>query len=100
MNLFRSIESKVNAGDILDEESLEEEEDADDSTIMRQRQLELLDNKGKVIEDEIVSNVDNFHMLKNIKMPTDTENFSEDREDCDQSEEEDIDKYFQCGCNI
>ena len=99
MILFRSIESKVNAGDILDEESLEEE-DADDSTIMRQRHSELLENRGKVVEDEIVSDVDNVHKLRNIKMPTDTENFSEDREDYDESEEEDIDKYFQCGCNI
>ena len=100
MILFRSIESKVNAGEILDEESLEEEDDADDSTIMRQRHQELLENREKVKEDEIVYKVDNVHMLKNIKMPTDTENFSEDRENYDDSEEEDIDKYFQCGCNI
>ena len=99
MILFRSIESKVNAGEILDEESLEEEDDADDST-MRQRHHELLENREKVKEDEIVYNVDNVHMLKNIKMPTDTENFSEDRENYDDSEEEDIDKYFQCRCNI
>ena len=99
MILFRSIESKVNAGDILDEESLEEE-DADDSTIMRQRHQKLLENRGKVIEDEIVSNVDNVHMLRNIKMPTDIETFSEDMEENEESEEEDIDKYFQCGCNI
>ena len=47
MILFRSIESKVNAGEILDEESLEEEDDADDST-MRQRHHELLENREKV----------------------------------------------------
>ena len=100
MILFRSIESKVNAGEILDEESLEEDDDADDSTIMRQRHHELLENIEKVKEDEIVCKVDNVHMVENIKMPTDTENFSEDRESYDDSEEEDIDKYFQCRCNI
>ena len=91
--LFRSLETKVITGDTLDEES-QEEEDIGDATTMKQKQQETNENRNTIKEYKEILNEKGEHTTCN-DTSTSSDKLSADKDDNDASEEEDIDKYFQ-----
>ena len=63
---------------------------------MRQNQQGSPIDKGVIPDYEDESIVGDDFRTKNIKSPKNSEDFSEIEEQDDESEEEDIDKYFEC----